>query len=314
MKLVEMPKISIIIPTYNREYKLIRLINSILQSDYPLDKLEIIIIDDASTNNINYIEDIFPRTKIIRNKKELLLAGSRNVGIINSTGDLIFLIDDDNVVANDTIRELMTVFRSGENSDIGIVQPIMCYFSRPNIIWCAGVERSMITSLTKFIEQNSVHNGQFKKLIESKDSPNAFMINRKVLKKVGLFNNDEFPIHYDEADFGERVRNMGYRIVCNPRAKVWHDIPFLEDNSIRSLHVHNEFRAYYAAKNRILFHRKYSKKSQFFIFIMIFNWIITIYYLKIILLSEIDIDKKLRISKSYTKGIIDGCKPIIKRM
>jgi glycosyltransferase involved in cell wall biosynthesis len=43
----ELPLISIVIPTHNRKERLTRLINSILQSNYPQDKLEIIVVDDV---------------------------------------------------------------------------------------------------------------------------------------------------------------------------------------------------------------------------------------------------------------------------
>lgn len=42
------PLISVVIPTYNRKEKLIRLLGSILRSDYPDNKIEIIVVDDAS--------------------------------------------------------------------------------------------------------------------------------------------------------------------------------------------------------------------------------------------------------------------------
>ena len=44
------PLVSIVIPTHKRKEKLIRLIKSILRSDYPREKIETIVIDDASTD------------------------------------------------------------------------------------------------------------------------------------------------------------------------------------------------------------------------------------------------------------------------
>ena len=90
------PLVSVVIPTHNRKEKLARLIKSILESDYPKDKLEIIVVDDASTDNtFEYIKKKYPQAKIIRNEEEKLLAESRNIGIKASKGKYIFLIDDD---------------------------------------------------------------------------------------------------------------------------------------------------------------------------------------------------------------------------
>ena len=45
------PLISVIIPTYNYANYITEAINSVLQQDYPKDKMEIIVVDDGSTDN-----------------------------------------------------------------------------------------------------------------------------------------------------------------------------------------------------------------------------------------------------------------------
>ncbi len=310
MKKEDYPLVSVIIPTHNRKNKLIRLIDSILQSNYPKEKLEIIVVDDASTDGTyEEVRKKFPQIKVIRNEKELFLAGSRNIGIKNAVGEYIFLIDDDNVVDKNCIYELVMTLKS--NNQIGIVAPLMYYLKQPNRVWCAGIRRNMVTSLTSKIYADVIDQGQFNGLIESVDVLNAFMVKREVVEKVGIFNDRDFPIHYDEADYGERVRRAGYRIVFNPKAKVWHDVPLPEDikDKARLFHCHNELRAYYCGRNRIIFHKKYSKWWQFLVFISIFNWLFTLYYLRVILLgSKKPFKERLKIAKTYLKGVVEGMK------
>ncbi len=301
------PLVSVVISTFNRKEKLIRLIGSVLKSDYT--NIELIVIDDASTDGTyESIKNIYPYIKIIRNDKELLIAGSRNVGIKNSRGECIFLIDDDNVVDKNCIKELVNILETDRT--VGISGPIMFYFKRCDLIWWATTERNMMTSKTSFPLRDKISNGQYNRIINSKDIPNAFVIRRNVIEKVGLFDDKNFVIHYEEADFGERVRKEGYKIVCNSNAKIWHDMPLSEEvkDKTRFFHIHNEVRAYYAARNRILFHKKYSSWYQYMIFISIFNWLFALYYLKIIL--ESDNKDKINISNAFIKGIIDGLKGI----
>jgi GT2 family glycosyltransferase len=304
------PLVSIVIPTHNRKEKLTRLIKSILSNNYPRDKIEVIVVDDASTDGTyEEIKKSFPEVKVVRNDRELLPAGSRNVGIINSKGEYIFLVDDDNVIDENCIQELVDTFRTDDK--IGIVAPIMYYLKQPNRIWCAGVKRSKITSLTKVMWMYEIDNGQFNELLESDDFPNAFMIKREIIEKIGLFNERDFPIHYEESDFGERVRRKGYNIVCNPKAKIWHDVSLPEDveDKARLFHCHSKLRAFYCGRNRIIFHRKYSKWWQFLIFILIFNWLFTLYYLRVILLkSEKPFKERLEIAKAYLRGVLAGIK------
>lgn len=72
---------------------------------------------------------------------------------------------------------------------------------------------------------------------DSEDFPNAFIIRREVFSRIGLFNSTLFPIHYDEADFCQRVIKAGYKIMVVPSARVWHDIPPPERDKIYSLHI-----------------------------------------------------------------------------
>ncbi len=302
-KLDSKPLVSVVIPTHNRKQKLFRLIEGVRQSDYP--NVEIVVVDDFSTDGtFDAVRLAFPDVKIIRNQSNLLLAGSRNVGIEGSSGSLLFLVDDDNVMAKDTISELAASF---DDSRMGLAAPVMYYLSSPERIWCAGVVRNMSTSRTILVGKDT--SLKFNGLIRSDDCPNAFMLRREVIEKVGLFDKATFPIHYDEADFGERVRKAGYRVFFVPSSKVWHDIPLPEEEKDKSrlFHVHNEYRAFYASRNRILFHKKYSSRLQFIVFMLFFNWLFTGYYLSVILFnSRKSILSRLSIAGSYCRGILSA--------
>ncbi len=91
-------KISIIIPFYNRIKWTIESIKSVIDQDHK--NIEIILINDASTENIKAINDIAKkekRIKLITNKKNLGSAKSRNIGIEQSTGEFITFLDSDDL-------------------------------------------------------------------------------------------------------------------------------------------------------------------------------------------------------------------------
>ncbi|MGQ4834509.1 MAG: glycosyltransferase family 2 protein [Candidatus Asgardarchaeia archaeon] len=303
------PSVSVIIPTYKRKDKLSRLLNSIVRSNYPNDKIEIIVVVDNDGNNYDDLMQKYPNVCFIFNEIEKYLAESRNIGIRKSKGEYIFLIDDDNVVDERCITELVTFMKN--NSHVGIAGPIMYYLKAPKRIWCAGVKRNYYTSITKFIGKDEVDKGQFPNPIPSDDFPNSFMIKREVIEKIGYFDSKNFPIHYDEADFCRRATIAGFSIYMVPTAKVWHDIVLPEEISekARLYHVNNALKAYYVGRNRIIFHRKYSTFIQFLFFILLFHWIIMISYLFIILFGTKGSNKRrIRIALSYIKGVITGLK------
>jgi len=308
VKTINAPMVSIVIPTHNRKGKLVRLIKSILESDYPKDKLEIIVVDDASTDNTyEYVKKLFPQVKIIRNEREKLVAESRNIGIRLSEGKYIFVIDDDNIVDKHTIRELVEFME--KHPEVGVAGPIMYFLSDPTRIWCAGIKRDYWTTITKIIGFNTRDNGQFKKPYESEDFPNAFIIRREVIEKIGLFNSKLFPIHYEEADFCQRVKKAGYKVMVVPSAKVWHDIPLPERDKTLLLHLKNPLRAYYASRNRILFHWMWSSNALQRIVSLVVSLVVILYYV-IVVTRYTNNENKFQVITSILKGIIDAIKII----
>lgn len=93
-----MPKISIILPTYNGEKYIQKSIESIINQNFT--DWELIIVDDCSKDNTPFIVDEYakkdPRIKVIHNKNNLKLPKSLNVGFENSVGDFLTWTSDDN--------------------------------------------------------------------------------------------------------------------------------------------------------------------------------------------------------------------------
>ncbi|MCD6301612.1 MAG: glycosyltransferase family 2 protein [Staphylothermus sp.] len=299
----EKPLVSIVIPTHNRREMLARLIRSLLESNYPKDRLEIIVVDDASTDGTHeYIKMLFPQVKVIRNNEENLLAESRNIGIRTSMGKYIFLIDDDNIVDKNTIKELVEFME--DHPDVGVAGPIMYFLKDPTRIWCAGIKRNYWITITKYVGSNTRDKGQYREFHESDDFPNAFMVRREVFEKVGLFNSRLFPIHYDEGDFCQRVRKAGYKVMVVPTARVWHDIPLPEENKVWLSRLKNPPRAYYTIRNRILFHAMWSKSTMQMFTALMASLVITFYY-AIVVLKEVT-DHRSEVLKAIIRGVIDG--------
>ena len=85
------PLVSIIIPTYNRPQLLPRAVKSALTQT--VDDLEVIVVDDASTEPVNLPEH--QRLRIIRLPKNQGIAAVRNIGAKNAQGRWLTYLDDD---------------------------------------------------------------------------------------------------------------------------------------------------------------------------------------------------------------------------
>jgi len=248
------PTVSIIIPTYNRKRELLRLVKSVKQSGYPKEKMEIIVVDDSSTDGTqDAIKREFPDIRVIRTTERKLTSGARNVGIKCSKGDYLFFIDHDNVIDKKTITELVNF--AERNKNVGLVGPIMYYYSTPNEIHCAGGKLTRPLCIPTYILQHKKSGtlplGQIHS-IECEYVPNAFMVQRQIIKEIGFFDEENFPILWEDLDFSLRIKQKGYKIVIVPQAKIWHDVSTAKD-----FHIDEE-RAFFRGRNRTRFYLKYA--------------------------------------------------------
>ena len=116
------PLISLIIPCYNAEFSLEKCLKSVIEQDYPT--LEIIIIDDGSTDNSSKIYEEFQRKdqriKIIK-QENAGVANARNKGIKSANGEHLCFVDSDDWVEKNYCSELYRLLIS-ENADISIIE------------------------------------------------------------------------------------------------------------------------------------------------------------------------------------------------
>jgi len=261
-----------------------------MRSKCPQCRIEIIVVDDASTDEtFKFIRNLFPQIKLLKNNRELFPSACRNLGIRSSMGNYIFLVDDDNVLDENTISELVKIFTKYKN--VGLAGPISFYYTNSEKIFCAGGKLNPPMFFPAHIGQgSSLDNFSARSLIECDYIPNAFMINKTVIDDVGLFD-EKLPIAWEEADFAVRIKKRGYKIVVSTTAKVFHDVPTTKDFHIK------KSRSYWRGRNRIIFYRKYVTARCLFIFIDILGFIVLL----------LKVNKSLRECLfQYLKGIKDG--------
>jgi glycosyltransferase involved in cell wall biosynthesis len=100
---------SIIIPAYNCKDFISQCVNSItLQQSILQDKIEILIINDASTDKtkseITKLKEKFSNIRILFNKKNLGVSASRNKGIKNALGKYIIFLDSDDFLKKNCLK------------------------------------------------------------------------------------------------------------------------------------------------------------------------------------------------------------------
>ncbi len=99
------PKISVIVITYNSEPFLSRCLNSIMRSDYG--NLDITVVDNKSTDaSCELIENEYPSVRLIRNTRNLGFGDAANLGIRETDGSLILLLNPDIELERSCLKNL----------------------------------------------------------------------------------------------------------------------------------------------------------------------------------------------------------------
>ena len=112
------PKITIVIPVWNEGSangeRIRKTISSLFNADYPKDKLEIIIVDDGSTDNSLKIakEYISKGVRVLSNKKSLGKTLAVNKGMKFATGELVAALDADSFIMPDVLKKMIPAFNN----------------------------------------------------------------------------------------------------------------------------------------------------------------------------------------------------------
>ncbi|MEA3446546.1 MAG: glycosyltransferase family A protein [Bacteroidota bacterium] len=113
---MEKARISVIIPVYNAEKYLSEAIESVIAQK--VDNMEIIVVDDGSTDNSAAIAESFsPRIKIIRQSNKGAGA-ARNKGVALANGNFLAFIDADDLWSKDKLKKQIALFKQNPSLDI----------------------------------------------------------------------------------------------------------------------------------------------------------------------------------------------------
>lgn len=201
------PKVSVIIPVFNDERRLQLCLDALEAQTWPKDRYEVIVIDNASTQDIKTLVSRYPQVSYQYEPKPGSYA-ARNKGLSVAGGEIIAFTDSDCVPAPDWVEKGVDVLQS--NPDCGLVGGVIELFYR-NPKRMTGIE--LYESLMGFPQRKYIEKDQFGA------TANVFTF-RKVIDHVGLFN-DELKSGGD-AEWGKRVAKHGYPLLYADAVRVAH--------------------------------------------------------------------------------------------
>ena len=209
--------VSIIIPTYKNRKKLYSCLASILEYNYKYG-FEIIVIDDY---NISHFQPHFigNSIKCIKNKKNLGFIRSCNLGAKNAIGKYLYFLNDDTIIIGpETINSLID--RAESDSDIGLVgskvllgnsvlQEAGCLTFDTGDCWQYGKNDNQDADLYNYSCEVDYCSGC------------SLLIKKKLFDKIE-FDEIYIPAYYEDVDLAFTVRDMGYKVVYEPKSALIH--------------------------------------------------------------------------------------------
>ncbi len=116
----ELPKCTVIVPAYNEGKQVYATLMSLADSDYPLEKLQLLSIDDGSKDDTwHWMQEakkvLGDRVSICQQPKNMGKRHALYRGFNEGTGDVFVTVDSDSIVKKDTLRNLVSPFVTNEN-------------------------------------------------------------------------------------------------------------------------------------------------------------------------------------------------------
>ncbi len=215
-----LPFISIIIVNYNGKRYLEDCFNSLYAVDYPEDRREIILVDNASTDgSAEYVNGRFPGIRVVRSAVNKGFSGGNNVGIEHAVGEFFALLNNDTVVDSGWLERLVDV--AVRDPKAGIVTSKILFRNRPNVINNAG-SRVMDNGWGGDRGFGEVDTGQYDRTEEVFCACGASMLlRREMVEQIGTFDPSFF-CYYEDTDLSWRARLAGWKVVYTHRSVIYH--------------------------------------------------------------------------------------------
>ncbi|MFH1520727.1 MAG: glycosyltransferase [Candidatus Micrarchaeota archaeon] len=212
------PTVSIIVPAYNEGKYVGDCIESILKVDYPRNKLDIVVVDDGSTDDTYLVAKSYEKKGVrVFTKKNGGKAAALNFGLKQVHGELVATMDADSYLTKNTITGLLPFF---SDNDVMAVTPAVKI--KQSSSWLKEIQRVeylMILfsrRILSFIECVPVTPGPFS------------MFRASVFKEIGGFDEGNL---VEDHEMALRLQSKNFKIRSSVTAEVYTEPP----NTIKDL-------------------------------------------------------------------------------
>lgn len=253
-------KVSLIVVNYNSKEETLNLIKSAERVRVFKD-FEIIVVDNSEE------EEAFKKSKVkyLTENKNLGYGGGLNLGAQFSEGEVLFFLNPD-VEFIEPLDKILNLLKNKTISVCPLMIPHKNFQLRklPNLFYFAYD----FLGFNHFFPNFFITKKYFyeplpdKPFFVEQPAGAALLILKEKFIEIGKFDEDFWPLYFEDVDLCFRIKEKGYKIVCSPALKVKHKIGYSAKNMGRD----EFFRIY--SKNALRFFRKHKKNITIYKFII----------------------------------------------
>ncbi len=240
-------KVLIIIVTWNKKQYVLDLLASLADMDYPDDNMDILVVDNASTDGtVEALRKQFGSVRLICNQENLGGTGGFNTGLAwafaqdGSAYDYLWLLDNDVQVHRSALSALVAVLE--QTPDAAVCGSTMMQLDYP---WRINEMGAFVDRKTGALQLNrhlqEILSWKERNLAELRSLPvdlsrqlmycqpcldvdyvaaASLLVRAPVARAAGLWM--DFFIHFDDVEWCLRIGEMGHRVLVSARSLIWH--------------------------------------------------------------------------------------------
>lgn len=180
---------------------------------------EILVVDNGSTDgSIELVNEQYPFVRLIKNSHNLGFSKAVNIGIRESKGKYVALLNNDIIVLPGWIDELESEL--DKHPKVGFCASRMILYSQPDTLDCAGNGFSQfMTYSIGYIRPDGPEHDQTRRVFGA--CAGAAIYRKELFEKVGYFDEDFF-INTEDNDLSLRANLYGFHCHYVSAAKVLH--------------------------------------------------------------------------------------------
>jgi GT2 family glycosyltransferase len=220
-RLVAAPEVSIILPVFNNLKITLECLLSISAHSDSSVSYEIIVANDASTDETAQIIESIPNLRFIHNESNLGFLRNCNSALEHVQGNYVLYLNNDVQVSAGWLKTLLETFESYPN--VGAVGPRFLYPSGHLQEAGAAFRPDGMADMVGLNEDASQARFSYARRVDYVSGA-CLMLPAKLVKKLEGFSEDYLPCYCEDSDLCLRVQEAGYFVYCNPASTVIHHL------------------------------------------------------------------------------------------